>query len=522
MATYETADPAVDLATDLTAKLRLRLADYAALLLGVLVLFGFTAARTVQWMDYGQFTLRIVEGELFNELGLALAHALHFWFGQAAVAILPTEPAHAVALVSALFGAITVANVFGCIVTLTGRRDAGLIAALGLALANTFWRMSSMPECYTVTTALLSAELWALAVFLRGASAGKAKPAWIIASLFFNGLGLANHNLALLTAPVLGVVLIRAVVLRQVYLDRALLACLAWLIGASPYLALIGIEMAETGDVVGAIRSALFGHAYADNVMNASLSFQRIAISSAFTVLSFANLTLPLAVVGLWCAARDRARRGLVVAWGAALLIHLLFVLRYDVIDQHTFLLPAYTLVALFAGLGFACLAERWSKRSARVITMAALMAVIAAPGVYLLAASLARSNEVLGGLARSKPYRDDYRYLFVPWGVGETSAKRMADHAVGLAGEDGVVMVGDSMARFAVGYTIDEQGLTGVTLFAVSDNKPIPWRDWRGRIIVWVPASTDDPDPPPMPYNYTLKADPPMYLIKPVNSEAP
>ena len=59
--------------------------------------------------------------------------------------------------------------------------------------------------------------------------------------------------------------------------------------------------------------------------MNASPSIKLAGISAAFTVLSFFNLTLPLAAAGLWHAWREAGRRGLGIAWAGALIIHLLF-----------------------------------------------------------------------------------------------------------------------------------------------------------------------------------------------------
>ncbi len=487
-----------------------------------LVLFGLTAARTIQWQDYGQFTLRIVEGELFNELGLALAHPLHFWLGQLAIKVLPVEPAHAVALVSAIAGAVTVANVSGCVFSVTRRWDAGVIAAVSLAVANTFWRMSTMPECYTVTTALLSAELWCLALFLRPPESpepqqrSKQMPGalWLVAAFFFNGLGLTNHNLALLTGPILGVVLLRALITHRICVPRSMLAVFAWFVGASPYLAMVMIEAVTHNDLPGAVRSALFGNVYSDNVMNASPSLKLMAISTAFTGLSFFNLALPLAAVGLWRVVRDRDRRGLWLAWAAALVIHLLFVLRYNVIDQHTFLLPAYTLIALFAGVGFAAAIQSKPERTGRRLFVVALALALLAPAVYLGVAWAARSSGALGDFARNKPYRDDYRYLFVPWGAGETSAQQMADHALRLSGDGGVVIVADTMARFAVSYRSMQAGGEVVVYQTARTEGDPPWSDWAGRPVVFVPAGEGDAPIDP-PANMRWREDAPIYILE-------
>ncbi|MFN3167553.1 MAG: protein O-mannosyl-transferase family [Phycisphaeraceae bacterium] len=492
-------------------------ARWLGVFVGALVLFGLTAARTIQWQDYGQYTLRIVEGELFNELGLALAHPLHFWLGELAIGVLPFEPAHAVALVSALGGAVTVANVFGCVWSVSRRLDAACLAAVGLALANTFWRMSTMPECYTVTTALLSAELWCLALFMRGGHACGPRPLWLVAAFFFNGLGLANHNLALLTGPILGVVLVHALLHKRVCLWRVALCMFAWCVGAMPYLLLVIVEASINGDVGGAVRSALVGNHYGDKVMNASPSIRLAGISAAFTVLSFFNLTLVFAAVGLWRSLCAAGQRAIGFAWAGALAIHLLFVLRYNVVDQHTFLLPAYTLIALFAGVGFASIAERRPAGFNRKLFVAALALVLLAPAVYVGAATLARSANALGGYARDKPYRDDYRYLFVPWGVGETSAQRMARHATALAGDDGVVLVGDSMARFAVRYTALQQGRDKLDVVSLTRDE-LHWDAFAGRRVVLVPASAGD-EPIDPPAGMAWRADEPMYVLVPAEA---
>ena len=462
-------------------------------------------------MDYGQFVLRIITGELFNELGLALAHPIHFWLGQAAVAVLPAQPPFAVALVSALAGAITIANVFAVVRTVTDRCAPALAAAASLMVANTFWRMSSMPECYTVTTALLSAELWCMAVFFKRRSAPhEAEQAHsshtrnaLIGMMFFNGLGLANHNMALLTLPVSGLVLLCAWRRSDIQLRGFLLAFFAWFIGAAPYLTLVIIDAARTGDAAAAATSALFGSHYADNVLNANPGLKQAAISVAFTLLSFPGIALPLAAIGLWAGrsyfAKNLHNSGLWWAWAGALALHLLFVLRYNVVDQHTFLLPTYTLAALFVGVGFAWLADRLNATRRRVLCVVMALSVLLAPAVYVLAASVARDRNALGSMARFKPYRDDYRYLFVPWGLGETSAQRMSNQAVALVGDAGVIIAQDPMAGFAVAYQLHERALGDVTLHAVGPDGEPTWQAWRGRTIVLVPASTNKPplDPP-------------------------
>ncbi len=458
---------------------------WAVVLAGALLLFIATASQTIQWQDYGQFVQRIVDRELISQYGLALAHPLHYWIGTAAVKLLPLAPPHAVAFVSALFGAIAVANVFGIVHTITRRLGPALLAAGGLALAHTWWRMSTMPECYTITVAALTAELWALLKWDQ-----TRRPGWLILIFLFNGLGFANHNLALLTLPVIGIVLLVAW-RKQVRWNIVAGCALAWIIGSSLYLGLIVQQWLATDHFTDVLRSALFGSGFADKVAATHLPLKYLLTSIAFTILSFPNLTLPLSVFGLARAKQGGMTTLTRIAFTAALLIHLLFVLRYNVIDQYTFLLPAYALLAIFAGIGANGVINQWPRCQRRFL-IASTALVLFTPIVYLAAVPIARHFNVLGQNLRNKPYRDDYQYLFIPWGVAHTAADRMSRQAVELAGHDGVIIVEDSMATFAVQYQLSRRELSKVQwVNQITD--PAVWQAVLDhRPVVLVPASVD------------------------------
>jgi len=463
--------------------------------LAAFILYAATASTVIQWQDYGHFVLRIVTAELVNPLGLALAHPLHYWVSRAAVLGLPLDPPHAMSLVSALFGAATVGLVFTVVRMVTERWPAALLAAGSLALAHTFWRMSTLPECYTLTTALLAAEVGCLVMWDRDR-----RPRWLLLLFLFNGLNFANHNLALLAVPVWLVVLGQAWRRRQATLGIVFGAGLAWAVGAGPYLGLIVQQAMATGDVGGTIHSALFGKTYADNVAAASLPIREAAVSLAFTALSFPHLLLPLAVIGVIRARAAGLGRLPHRALLAVLAIHMVFVLRYDVIDQYTFLLPAYTLLAVFGGLGMAAVGQM-QPALRRPLIVAWTVLLVAVPGTYWGAMTVAREAAVLGKLERHKPYRDDYAYLFLPWGAGKPSAARLSREAVDLARPDGVIIVEDEMAAFAVHYRLHRDGLADrVEVFVSIED--VPAAVWRSseRPIVLAPARVDrDPAAPPV-----------------------
>jgi len=322
---------------------------WSVVFLGFAVLYALTASRGIQWQDAGTHVVRILTGELSNPLGLALSHPLHFWLGRAALWIGLGEPAYAITLVSAVAGAVAVANVFGCVVTLTGRRDAGVAAAVALGLANTFWQMSTLAECNTLTVALLSGEVWAMVTYLQGRRIG-----FLCLAFLFNGLGIANHMQAALTSPLLFAILIYAAAVRRVRVRYALGVVCVWIVGTLPYTGFVVLTAVRSGDVRGTLGSALFGNTYASAVLNVRPSWRQAAIVIGFVMLNFPNLTLPLFVRSFFRRSRGTLSVACYRFLLAALAVHALFALRYHVVDQHTFFLPMYVVVTILAGLGFA------------------------------------------------------------------------------------------------------------------------------------------------------------------------
>lgn len=465
--------------------------DWLAVFGAALILYALTANRGAQWQDSGQHILRIVTGESIHPLGLALSHPLHHWIGRAVASLPQIEPCFAITLISAFAAAVTVANTFGCVVALTGRRGAALFACASLGLANTFWSMATITETYTLTTALLSAECWCVIKYLNAH-----RPRHLVGAWLFNGLGISNHMLGGLTSPILLVVTVAHLIKRRLRLRVAIGAAAVWFVGASLYLWLIAYWLLLGHSWNETLRSALFGNRFAGDVLNVSLSSGLLAVTLGFVVLNFPNLLLPLAAYGLFRGrgpgSSPATRRVLI----AALVIHLVFVLRYSVIDQYTFFLPSYLLLALFGGLGFAQVIER-PGRVAGVIGKAAVALLILTPVVYMIVPTVARHFDVLRNHQHHKPYRDDYEYLFVPWSVTEDSADRMSREALALAGDRGLILVEDGMASFAVRYRVIRAAAKLVAVRTHPTPGLIEMAIEQHRPIVLVPRNADAPDTP-------------------------
>jgi hypothetical protein len=463
-----------------------------------LTLYVLTANTGPQWQDSGEFIERILTDDMIGELGLALSHPLHFWLGRLAIQIPYIEPAFSITLLSAIGGALTVACVFGCVHTLTGRYSAALFAAASLALANTFWQLSTKVEVYTLGTAFLAAECWCLAYYSKTKDRNG-----IWGMFFFNGLGLANYMQAVLTMPVLAVVSVYALWRRHLSMLDFLLACCLWIVGASPYLGLAGVHYYLGQDLSDTLHSMFFGDRYASEVLNFSSLLRCLMISIAFPLYNFPNLLLPAAAYGLWrsksISVPPLAKRALVVM----LIIHALFAARYNVVDQHTFFLPVYTLLTIFGGIGAAAVWSLASKWRRWLISILAVLLLAATPLTYIGATALAASLDVLGKEIRNKPYRDDYTYIFIPWSSADQSAEKMSTHAAELAKPDGLILVGDPMAIATVRYQVGQHGLENVTVEPLLIANPvltaqtealIDAAHQEGRRIVIVPLDRDNP----------------------------
>jgi len=455
-----------------------------------LVLYIATANRGPQWQDSGDYIWRIVQGQLLSPLGLALSHPLHHWLGRGVTSFVPLEPSFAITLVSASAAAVAVACVYGCVVTLTANRVAALFAAISLALANTFWHLATITEVYTLSAALLAGECWCLVKYAR-----EHRRVFLWGMLLLNGIGLANHLSAVLTMPVLAVVAVWAVRQRHVTPKDVAMGIGFWVIGALPYLCLVGQELMRSGDFWGTVGSALFGkstHSYAGHVLNVSLSGKLLGASLVFVVYNFPNLLLPAAFYGM--AQGRRVGVSALAKWAllAGFIIHSVFVLRYSVIDRHTFFLPMYVFLVLFGGIGAATVLQ-WPRSTwRRIVIGTGVCLLVVTPAFYAVGTAAARELGVLGSYVRNKPYRDDYAYLLLPWASAERSAERMSAEAVRLAGSSGLIVVEDPMAISAIRYKVWRTGLAGLDVISASQSDSIRRAAVANRPVVLVPRKAE------------------------------
>lgn len=463
------------------------------------VLYAASAQRGMQSQDSGWQQYRIVSGQLEHPRGLALSHPIHFYLSRLAIKLWFGEPAFAITLVSAFAAAVAVANVLLTLYVLLARLAPAVIASAALLFAHTFWQHATHTESYALVAALLTGEWLCLTLF-----ATTGRPGALLLVALLNGLGVANHLLALLATPADAAAILWAARTRRALPPLVRNAVLLWLLGLLPYVWFVGSVAYRTGEVTDTLRSAVFG-AYKDDVFDWHVGLRALGMSLAFVAYNFPNLTVPLAILGI--ARRQCLPTLLRRVWLAELLLYALFVLSYSVADQYTFFFPLYGLLALFAGAGLAGV-QRWRRRNWRqTLLAAAAVSALWPPLLYIATYQLLSARGWLSQVVRNKPYRDGYRAVFIPWGAGDDAAERLNRDVAALVGDNGLILFPDHMQRFSILY---EQAIgrfpAGVELLKLEPPDPPPQVIAErqalleqylavGRPVVLVPYDRDRPD---------------------------
>ncbi len=464
------ADPAVAdrLPAEQAVSARDRGCFVAAAILGGLVLYGLTAAPGVLWQDSATFQYRVYFSQLRSELGLALAHPAYILSARA-FAILPIggDFAGRVNLFSAFCAAVCLALVMDLMLSLTRSRLAAATGTLLLALSHTFWRHAVLAEVYSLYGLCLALELWLAHRFLT-----LGKPRWLLLLLWLvSGLNVANHLLALLHVP--AYLALTIVALRRFRIAPRLLPSCAmiWLIGLSPYLALIAGDLLAGRPPGDTLHSALFGGAYVDEVLNGSFasSAEFLRASKCF-LLNFPTPLVVLAPVGAWLAWKNERTRWFALVGGAIFILNFAFAYRYPVPDQYVFFFACYVLVPIFAALAVSRVAGASLARSIACLILAALPVL-----AYAVAPPLAQQLNLAIGPTRSLPYRDTNSYFLRPWKNGEHGPGRFAREALDRAAPDGL-LIADSTIMNVFVYVRDVEGIaSGVTVSRTADVWPLP-----------------------------------------------
>ncbi|MHC4759266.1 MAG: protein O-mannosyl-transferase family [Planctomycetota bacterium] len=384
------------------------LQTYMAVFFAAAILYIATCAPGILWQDSGHFQYRIFHNDLEGSLGLALAHPLYILLGIITKYIPLGELSFKVNLISAIAGAVTIANLFLLIRLWSGKLLPATIASLSFAVSHTFWFHCTIAETYTLYTALFSAELVMLLLFFK---TKKMKFLYWIALL--NGLAIATHMWAILA---LGCYIVGLLVLlkRKKIPLSSLFVCIAiWCIGAFVYIFLVVKNMISTGDVPATLSSAFFGNVWQDRVLNISISLKIIKENFILMAYNFPTPNAMLFFIGLYALVKKQPLQKFCYLLISMLIIYFVFAFRYTVPDRFAFFVPFYLLASILIGLGANILLARTTTSVPYIIIL--ILTLLPIP-TYIIAPKIAEKLEFSLNTKRQIPFRNDYEWFLSPW----------------------------------------------------------------------------------------------------------
>ena len=452
---------------------------YIAVLAAAGILYATTCAPAILWQDSGLFVYRTWHNDLVGNLGLALSHPFYIIVCIAAKYIPVGSLAHRVNLVSAVFGAITIANLFLLLRLWLGKIPPAIIGAVTLMISWNFWQHSVIAEVYTLYTATLLGELIVLLLYVRTGKSG-----YLYLLGFLNGLSIANHLLGIFSLSCYVVFTVILLSRRQVSLKHLGAAILLWVIGASPYEYLIIKEALSSGNLQATLISAMFGSGWEHSVLNTSLSMKMMLENIIFILLNFPTPNFVLFFVGLRVLRKTGPSRSFANIMLALLLLYFVFAFRYTVPDRYSFFVPFYCIAAVIIGLGADALLNRFNYKMLTVLILA--FTLLPVP-VYYVIPDVAKKVYKPLGQRRQRPYRDEYVYFLQPWKQSYRGAERFAEEALNLV-EKNAVIYSDTTSVHSLLYVQEVKGRRNdvkiVSGYDKSKDAPVFNRDTIGELM--------------------------------------
>jgi Tfp pilus assembly protein PilF len=351
--------------------------------------FAATSARTITGEDCGELVAAA------HLLGVAHPPGYPLWclLAKAATYLPIGEIAFRVALVSALFGALTIGAIGAIILMLSASWPAAIAASIGFGLMRDQWSQSTIAEVYTLNTFFLAACILLLILWSERLS-------WRLFNLFALsfGLSLTNHLTMLGAAPpFLLFMLMKGWRLIPKW-RQLLVGTGCFLVGLFPYayLPLAAARNPEVNWGNPVTLSAVIAHVkrsqYTDGIERPPLTWDRVWLQLSVLWNSAAGQgAMALLIVGtLGIIVLCRRRFALGAMLGTTVLMSTVVLILYINLEpdfengyaSRLFFVPAYLALAIAAGWLVGAGLRRLPRRAGLVASAVAVIGAIVPPFV--------------------------------------------------------------------------------------------------------------------------------------------
>ena len=429
-----------------------RVNDRGPFILGSLF-FGFFAlstAPTFLWSDSAKLALyvhdRVLGGTGFEK------HFMHTWFGLL-FSYLPVGFASSQNLMSAFFGALTVA---GWYVVLRGyeieRIPAGLTAA-SVGVSHLFWLYSSINETYTMVTFFMVGVWWCMQRWIK-----TCRNRWLFFAATLSGMGFAVHGMFLLFLPAFFMMMassgrnFRAPWPK--WLGRLVILIAGFILGAFPIFIYPFFQNETLWMIIEGLLRTTSEHTryYMGGMRKFLREILRFPLYLAYQYPGIGFFILVGGVIHGWRSLNRWHRYA--ISW--LIVVPMGFALRYFMQRQFAMLIPVFLVLSFFLAHGIRVFLSRWRhyRRAALVLGM---LLVGLPPFMYATTYQIARQLHIAFRIRRL-PYRDTYRYFLFPPKWMERGAERYVLDAFRQA-KKGAVILADFNPGVALLYAQKVRG---------------------------------------------------------------
>jgi hypothetical protein len=391
---------------------------WAAVVAAALALYVATLAPDLVWQDSGDYQFAAARLDLHRPHD---AVRVHPWFLVVAWALGRVgiwSYAYAANLASAIGTALAVGNVVLMVRLVTGRAWPAILGGILFGIGHAVWAHAVMAETYGWAAALVSAECLCAWAWLA-----RRQARWLLLLFLINGVAISNHLMAVLSLAVFGVWVVVACVRGRARYSAIPAAAGCWIVGATLYWIVLGIEYEQTHSLLAALRSGTVG-AWGSRIFNLSDLPGLLGKSILYVCLDYPTPLALAMFVGLWVLWRRRETFGRLMVILAVL--YFAWAARYKVVDQYAFFIQFYVFGSVLIGTGIAVVWPRLAGVRAWVLLGLALLPI----GIYaVLPAAAEKAGFVF--FKRQLPHRDPYVYFLRPWRTGDHGARQFAEEVL-------------------------------------------------------------------------------------------